>query len=200
MFGIRGWRLSWTLRLGRVLTGRNSERGDGGRGNKEGRYAAVDSVVGFSAIFGGLCPGVLCALWYPGIGRWSVPWMFPPFRVGVDGTEGLGRPLSSQPIFLTRNICGGSVHVNGGIVTKGYNSHNYDYSQSLLFQVFKEPLRCSPARRRAEGEFLPGAGEYAEGSGRRDREEVYRQAVVLRPERFAILYTGKMPEDTAIVL
>ena len=34
----------------------------------------------------------------------------------------------------------------------------------------------------------------------KDREEVYRQAVVLRPKRFAILYTGKMPEDTAIVL
>ena len=34
----------------------------------------------------------------------------------------------------------------------------------------------------------------------KNREEVYRQAVLLRPERFAILYTGKMPEDTAIVL
>lgn len=34
----------------------------------------------------------------------------------------------------------------------------------------------------------------------KDREEVYRQAVVLRPKRFAILYTGKMPENTAIVL
>ena len=34
----------------------------------------------------------------------------------------------------------------------------------------------------------------------KDREEVYRQAVVLRPKRFAILYTGKMPEDTAIIL
>lgn len=34
----------------------------------------------------------------------------------------------------------------------------------------------------------------------KDREEVYRQAVALRPKRFAILYTGKMPEDTAIVL
>ena len=34
----------------------------------------------------------------------------------------------------------------------------------------------------------------------KDREEVYRQAVVLRPKRFAVLYTGKMPEDTAIVL
>ena len=34
----------------------------------------------------------------------------------------------------------------------------------------------------------------------KDREEVYRHAVALRPERFALLYTGKMPEDTAIVL
>ena len=34
----------------------------------------------------------------------------------------------------------------------------------------------------------------------KDREEVYRQAVVLRPKRFAILYTGKMPEGTAIIL
>lgn len=34
----------------------------------------------------------------------------------------------------------------------------------------------------------------------KDREEVYRKAVALRPERFAIFYTGKMPEDTAIVV
>ncbi len=34
----------------------------------------------------------------------------------------------------------------------------------------------------------------------KDRDEVYRQAVVLRPKRFAILYTGKMPEDTAVIL
>lgn len=34
----------------------------------------------------------------------------------------------------------------------------------------------------------------------RDREEVYRKAVELRPTRFAVLYTGQMPEDTAIVL
>ena len=33
-----------------------------------------------------------------------------------------------------------------------------------------------------------------------DRDEVYRQAVALRPKRSAILYTGRMPEDTAIVL
>ena len=34
----------------------------------------------------------------------------------------------------------------------------------------------------------------------KDREEVYRKAVEMRPRRFAILYTGKMPKDTAIVL
>jgi len=34
----------------------------------------------------------------------------------------------------------------------------------------------------------------------KDREEVYRKAVELRPRRFAVLYTGRMPEDTAIVL
>jgi hypothetical protein len=33
-----------------------------------------------------------------------------------------------------------------------------------------------------------------------DREEVYRKAVELRPKRFAMLFTGTMPEDTAIVL
>ena len=34
----------------------------------------------------------------------------------------------------------------------------------------------------------------------KDRDEVYRQAVALSPKRFAILYTGKMPQGTAIVL
>jgi phage pi2 protein 07 len=34
----------------------------------------------------------------------------------------------------------------------------------------------------------------------KDRDEVYRQAIALRPQRFAVLYTGRMPEDTAIVL
>ena len=34
----------------------------------------------------------------------------------------------------------------------------------------------------------------------KDRDEVYRKAVELRPRRFAVLYTGKMPKDTAIVL
>ena len=34
----------------------------------------------------------------------------------------------------------------------------------------------------------------------KDRDEVYRKAVGLRPRRFAMLYTGKMPKDTAVVL
>ncbi len=34
----------------------------------------------------------------------------------------------------------------------------------------------------------------------KDRDEVYRKAVELRPKRFAVLYTGKIPEGTAVVL
>jgi hypothetical protein len=34
----------------------------------------------------------------------------------------------------------------------------------------------------------------------KDREEVYRRAVEIRPKRFAIVYTGKMPPDTAIAV
>ena len=34
----------------------------------------------------------------------------------------------------------------------------------------------------------------------KDREEVYRRALALRPARAAVVYTGTMPEDTAIVV
>ncbi|HEX5727571.1 MAG TPA: hypothetical protein VFX98_19015 [Longimicrobiaceae bacterium] len=34
----------------------------------------------------------------------------------------------------------------------------------------------------------------------KDRDEVYRHAVQIRPRRFAMLFTGTMPEGTAIVL
>jgi hypothetical protein len=34
----------------------------------------------------------------------------------------------------------------------------------------------------------------------KDRDEVYRKAVELKPSYFAMLYTGEMPKDTAIVL
>jgi hypothetical protein len=34
----------------------------------------------------------------------------------------------------------------------------------------------------------------------KDRDEVYRKAVELHPQRFAVVYTGSMPKGTAIVL
>ena len=34
----------------------------------------------------------------------------------------------------------------------------------------------------------------------KDRDEVYRLATTSRPPRFAILYTGELPEDAAIIL
>ena len=34
----------------------------------------------------------------------------------------------------------------------------------------------------------------------KDRDEVYRKAVELRPKRFAMVYTGTLPKDMAIVL
>ena len=34
----------------------------------------------------------------------------------------------------------------------------------------------------------------------KDRDEVYRKAVNLRPKRSAILYTGTIPEGTVVVL
>ena len=34
----------------------------------------------------------------------------------------------------------------------------------------------------------------------KDRDEVYRKAVSLRPKRSAILYTGEIPDGTAVVL
>jgi len=34
----------------------------------------------------------------------------------------------------------------------------------------------------------------------KDRDEVYRKAVDLRPQRFAVVYTGRMAKDAAVVL
>jgi hypothetical protein len=34
----------------------------------------------------------------------------------------------------------------------------------------------------------------------KDRDEVYRKAVELKPKHFAMLYTGELPKNTAIVL
>jgi hypothetical protein len=33
-----------------------------------------------------------------------------------------------------------------------------------------------------------------------DRDEVYQKAIELHPKRFAVLYTGTLPEDAAIIL
>lgn len=73
-----------------------------------------------------------------------------------------------------------------------------------------EVLSISQIERQFESEWIlvedPQTNEAREvQSGKvrwhsKDREEVYRQAIELRPKRFAMLYTGKMPENTAIVL
>ncbi|MDQ3907476.1 MAG: hypothetical protein M3268_03940 [Acidobacteriota bacterium] len=34
----------------------------------------------------------------------------------------------------------------------------------------------------------------------KDRDEVYRRAASERPARFAVIYTGNIPEDAAVVL
>jgi hypothetical protein len=34
----------------------------------------------------------------------------------------------------------------------------------------------------------------------KDRDEVYRKAIELRPRRFAVLFTGAIPKDAAVVL
>ena len=34
----------------------------------------------------------------------------------------------------------------------------------------------------------------------KDGDEVYRKAVSLRPKRSAMVYTGRIPEETAVVL
>jgi len=34
----------------------------------------------------------------------------------------------------------------------------------------------------------------------KDRDEVYRKAIAVRPKRFAILYTGEIPEGSEVVL
>ena len=48
-------------------------------------------------------------------------------------------------------------------------------------------------------EFLDVRGGTVRWHGK-DRDEVYRRAVQIRPKRFAIVYTGTMPGDTAIAL
>lgn len=57
--------------------------------------------------------------------------------------------------------------------------------------VLLEDVQVSEA-----GEIVSGTVLYHS----KDRDEVYRKAVELRPQRFATLYTGKMPANSALVL
>jgi hypothetical protein len=81
---------------------------------------------------------------------------------------------------------------------------------SLRRKGVNEILTISQIEKQFESEWVlvedPQTNEALEVQGGRvrwhskDRDEVYRKAVELRPQRFAMLYTGRMPEDTAIVL
>jgi hypothetical protein len=73
-----------------------------------------------------------------------------------------------------------------------------------------EPLTITEIEERCPSEWIlvedPQTNDALEVLGgilrfhSRDRDEVYRKAVELRPKRYAMLYTGTIPKDTAIVL
>ncbi len=46
--------------------------------------------------------------------------------------------------------------------------------------------------------FNPKEGDVIAHS--KDKEEIYRKLLELRPKKFSIEYTGKIPEDLAVVL
>ena len=84
------------------------------------------------------------------------------------------------------------------------------YNLSWRTTVMEEILTIAQIEAQFDSEWIlvgdPQTNELLEvQSGKvlwhsRDRDEVYRKAIALRPKRFAMLYTGKMPKDTAIVL
>ena len=73
-----------------------------------------------------------------------------------------------------------------------------------------EQMTVEEMRARFQGEWIlienPQTNEALEVTAGKvihhgkDRDELYRHAVFLRPKRSAILYTGEIPEGTAIVL
>jgi hypothetical protein len=73
-----------------------------------------------------------------------------------------------------------------------------------------EVLTIAEIERKFESEWVPiedpstnEALEVRGGTVRchgKDRDEVYCPAVQIRPRRFAILYTGTMPGDTALAI
>jgi endo-1,4-beta-mannosidase len=84
------------------------------------------------------------------------------------------------------------------------------YDSSKVNGSVNEVLTVAQIESRFESEWVlveePRTNEALEvQSGRvlwhsKDREEVYRKAVQVRPKRFAILYTGTMPQGTEIAL
>lgn len=84
------------------------------------------------------------------------------------------------------------------------------YNLSWRTTVMEEILTITQIEAQFDSEWIlvgdPQTNEFLEvQSGKvlwhsRERDEVYRKAVELRPKRSAMLYTGKMPKDTAIVL
>ena len=76
--------------------------------------------------------------------------------------------------------------------------------------LMTEKLTIAEIKARYESEWVlvqdPKTDEFLEvKSGKvrfhsKDRDEVYRKAVKLRPKRFAMLYTGTIPKDTAVIL
>jgi hypothetical protein len=76
--------------------------------------------------------------------------------------------------------------------------------------IMDQVLTIESIRRQFESEWVliddPQTNDSLEVLGGRvlhhskDRDEVYRKAVALRPRRSAVIYTGEIPEGTAVVL
>lgn len=72
-----------------------------------------------------------------------------------------------------------------------------------------EEMTVEEMKSQFESEWIliedPKTGEDLKVTGGRvlvhskDRDEVYRTAVSLRPKRSAVVYTGEIPEETAVV-
>jgi len=70
---------------------------------------------------------------------------------------------------------------------------------ALMLLIRERKLRLDDQLTRVIAPSLPVASVLIVGLGK-DRDEVYRRAVEMRPKRFAIVYTGKMLQGTEIVL
>ena len=68
--------------------------------------------------------------------------------------------------------------------------------QEIQIQFESEWVLVEEPQTNVELEVISGNVRYHS----KDRDEIYRRAVALRPKRCAILFTGEIPEDTAVVL